>query len=682
MGCGNTKNKAPKLTKQQREEGKRKVKALVEEASEEQGAGIFILKDYKTGTKEGNLATKERSRLTVLLNPENELHTLCFQPNSSKINHKSCQFTSSPINGDETKKIDKETRTRFGNTSVFPYSVHGIVRVDLGNGSYKTGTGILIGADLVLTAAHNLYDFKGTKEKYPSVEFIPGMNEQDAPFGVFKVIESYVPGAYLETWEQEDYALLVLDEPAGVFAGYFGLCVAEKEILKGKELQVIGYPGVIRSKDELQTLSGTGRHQLWGMKGKAWSFEEEKSSEGLINYGDIVTSPGQEGSGVFYRVKGTNEYYVIGIHISEKERGNAAWITKTRFNQIESWVGQARRNLLAKESEPQGALKLKKLDLNFTFFADAGVEALVEYSLPNLETLTIIWEKISKESFTALVEKTKWPNLTLLDISNTDFGAEGAAVLSKAVSLKKLTELYLPSNALLEKGAQELFKNTAWTNLTVLDVSSNSIGRDGVAALTKNVSWTKLKEVNLQWNELGDEGVMVLCQNSQWPDLTTLLLSENQFGAEAAKVLSQTAAWTKLVTLDLSGNPIKGEGAAALTTNNSWTNLTTLVLSRCKISDEGARGLSKNTSWTILAKLDLSSNELMSEGAKALGENVSWKNLVELNLSSNVIDDVGAAGLGKNESWVYLSILNLTENKIGNEGEAVLLKRWPNLSLF
>ena len=85
------------------------------------------------------------------------------------------------------KKFDRGLRTSFENASTFPYSVHGLVRVELGNGSYITGTGILIGPDLVLTAAHNIYDVKETKQKYASIEFIPGINEKEIPFGIFKV---------------------------------------------------------------------------------------------------------------------------------------------------------------------------------------------------------------------------------------------------------------------------------------------------------------------------------------------------------------------------------------------------------------------------------------------------------------------------------------------------------------
>ena len=134
----------------------------------------------------------------------------------------------------------------------------------------------MIGPDLVLTAAHNLFsESDRTKEKYTKVEFIPGINEGLTPFGVFKVVESYVPDEFSETREKEDYALLVLDGIPGKQSGYFGLHSAEKQEFIGKELWIIGYPGHVRTQDktnQLQMLSTQGRHQLWGMKGKIGIF--------------------------------------------------------------------------------------------------------------------------------------------------------------------------------------------------------------------------------------------------------------------------------------------------------------------------------------------------------------------------------------------------------------------------
>ena len=72
-------------------------------------------------------------------------------------------FVSSPIeelNSDDAPKIKEfkeELRHRIQNVSLFPYSVHGLVKANYGGGMISIGSRTLIEANLVLTAAHNLY---------------------------------------------------------------------------------------------------------------------------------------------------------------------------------------------------------------------------------------------------------------------------------------------------------------------------------------------------------------------------------------------------------------------------------------------------------------------------------------------------------------------------------------------
>ena len=484
--------------------------------------------------------TEEKSQLNIVENSPDQIKTLCFQPKLDKVIRMQaievCEFKSNPIHHSiqETesmhlKKFDREIRTRFEDTSSFPYSVHGIVKIDSGEGKYKTGTGILIGTDLVLTAAHNIYDCKGSKEKYSNIEFIPGMNEQEMPFGIFKVVESYVPEEFLKSWDREDYALLVLEGVPGVFAGYFGLHVAEKDRLKGRELHVIGYPGSVRTKDErnkLKMLSGRGKHQLWGMKGKSWFFENGENDEFLINYVDILTTPGQSGSGVFYQVEGTQEYYVIGVHVLGREGegtyNSATWITRKRFSQLRKWVDQSRRNLISRKISQEGPVAIKSLNLSYRDIGDIGVGVLLDYVIPNLE---------------------------ILDLRQNKIGAEGATGLGKNVSWTNLTRLYLWENNIGDEGATGLGKNVSWTNLTGLYLLENNIGDEGATGLGKNVSWTNLTTLHLWGNKIGDEGATGLGKNVSWTNLTTLHLWGNKIGAEGATGLGKNVSWTNLKTL-------------------------------------------------------------------------------------------------------------------------------------
>ena len=164
-----------------------------EEEKSSQMKHLIDLSSKQDDRKELEKLSEERSVLAVISQSETQFKTLCFKPDPNSNEHlQKCSFSSTSIRADDSspfKEFEKELRTRFETTSKFPYSVHGIVRADLGEGRYVTGSGILIGPDLVLTAAHNLFsESDRTKEKYTKVEFIPGINEGLTPFGVFKVV--------------------------------------------------------------------------------------------------------------------------------------------------------------------------------------------------------------------------------------------------------------------------------------------------------------------------------------------------------------------------------------------------------------------------------------------------------------------------------------------------------------
>ena len=493
---------------------KERIEKELEDGKQEQTNPVIKLASNQNDPDYLKRFAEEKSRLVIVFDSKSQLKTLCFQPNQRKSNRlqnlETCNFKSDPIqegdyNDDEYnfKKIDREVRTRFENTSTFPYSVHGLVRVDRGNGSYRTGTGILIGPDLVLTAAHNICDYEETKQKYASIEFIPGINEEETPFGIFKVVESYVPDEFPKTWEKEDYALLILEGAPGNLAGYFGLHVAEQEIIKekNKELHIIGYPGYVRTKDErnkLKFLSKKGRHQLWGMKGEGWLEVDKENGEFLINYANILTTGGQSGSGVFYHDKVTGEYYVIGVHIlgrgGEGGYNSGTWITNSRFSQIEKWISQARKNLIARilaQNSQDGKVTIKNLNLKSLFIGDAGMEALSEFLLPEIESLDLQENHISEIGVQVLSEKTSFKKLNVLNLSSNNIGDTGATELSKNTSWKNLTTLDLWRNNIGGEGATELSKNTSWKNLTTLDLSYNNIGAEGKTAIQKR--WPKLK---------------------------------------------------------------------------------------------------------------------------------------------------------------------------------------------
>ena len=93
------------------------------------------------------------------------------------------------------------------------------------DGTPMWGSRVLIGTNIVLTAAHNVYnDEKPFRKRYSHIKFIPGANEDEAPFGEIEVDQVFAPEEYINHKEVDDdengmssanYALLILKKPIG-----------------------------------------------------------------------------------------------------------------------------------------------------------------------------------------------------------------------------------------------------------------------------------------------------------------------------------------------------------------------------------------------------------------------------------------------------------------------------------
>ena len=409
---------------------------------------------------------------------------------------------------DALKKIENDTRVRVDQTEVFPSCVHGIVRIKIEDGKpedgkpedgkpedgkpedgkpedgkpeERWGSGTLIGPDLVLTVAHNLYGSSSSSSKqYAKITFIPGARDTIAPFGEIGVVKVFVPDEYKSEQLPEnslstyDYGILKLDVPIGNYIGYFGLEAVFKETIKAinltKNFQLKGYPW--DKYDENGKKFG-----LYGDTGKLTIDLET----GLLRY-SMVTYPGQSGSAIFYEQEG--KYMVVGVHIgdskSKDQPGVGIWITQERFDQIDKWKKEAEESRLIPVRD-----RLKCIDAS------------------------IIIEK-------KILDLIKVQDQEIISFKNYLMGAEGAKLLSLNSGWSSLKVLDLDNNSLGVSGAQELSKNTSWINLEVLSLSTNSLGDEGLLKLSYNNSWKKLSELNLANNDITDDGLEALSNNEVW----------------------------------------------------------------------------------------------------------------------------------------------------------------------
>jgi V8-like Glu-specific endopeptidase len=283
---------------------------------------------------------EELTGFKVIKDQGSEIQTLCFEPSTTRRPQKISILNypnASPVlefTGKSHKPLNsvKDKRERYFKTKSFPQSAIGVVLIKHSENETTWGTGVMIGPDIVLTAAHNVYnDAEPVRKKYANIKFIPGINGNEAPFGEIKIEDIYAPEAYInhkggkegDDLCPEDYALLMLKIPIGMKTGYFGLHIADRNMIKNKEISIIGYPGD-------KVLGKQGIFEQWGEKGKIEFIESQKD---LIHY-EITTYSGQSGSGVIYEDE-KRQFYVIGVHVmGDVKLNSACWLTRERFFKI------------------------------------------------------------------------------------------------------------------------------------------------------------------------------------------------------------------------------------------------------------------------------------------------------------------------------------------------------------
>ena len=600
------------------------------------------------------------------------IETCCFKPSTSNKLETFCKESLDNVASqkDEEGKMEipvetnNDTKQGHANTISFPQSVHGLILARKSEEEApRWGSGILVGANIVLTAAQNVYDDeKPIRKRYPLIKFIPGAHGDETPFGEVEVDEVFAPQDYINHIvkneengknEEDDYALLVLKKPVGDEAGYFGLFSSGfGTFIEEKEISIVGYSG-----PKLQYGDKGGVTQ-WRVNGKITEFDMNR---GLFHYNIDANSGIQVGSGIFYqRESGVGEFLVIGVHLG---KNSASWITRNKLFELIKQMRTDRSNKfgeIIQGQDEEGCIK----SLNFMEkrIGNSGLSFLLKCGLNGLEDLNLEGCEIGSKELEDLNMNSKWPHLRILNLARNNFRNEGCKLLRNNITWKSLKVLNLACNGLTDMGIKEIAQNTSWPELEELYLSTNNLKDEGVILLAASNNWKNLKVLDLTRNKIGDKGAAAIAKNEAWKNLERVILRQNSIGDKGACSIAMNTFWSHLEQLDLHSNDIKDEGTIAIAKNVSWKNLKDLNLEKNKINDKGAVAVAGNVTWNNLRKLSFSGTKIGNGGAIAISKNTTWKQLQVLSLSDNQISWKGIVALCVNSTWKSIERIELLYN--------------------
>lgn len=212
---------------------------------------------------------------------------------------------------------DEYDREIVTNTSQEPYSAICFLHMYFGNSQYR-GSGFLIGPNLLLTVAHNLYDdgtsdnttnptFATSIDVYPGATKDPNSNWVTTPYEIVGVESFYIPKKYYE-YERDnnnplrndyDWGICILDSNIGYETGWLDIDITPNDI--SSNVNIIGFPG-------------NGKFNMYSGEGEILGVTDYK----LLHTADAET--GSSGSPVF--IKGDENYIVQGVLSAQDPNAN------------------------------------------------------------------------------------------------------------------------------------------------------------------------------------------------------------------------------------------------------------------------------------------------------------------------------------------------------------------------
>ena len=223
----------------------------------------------------------------------------------------------------ESEVIGRDTRVPVPNTRVAPfrYICHFVLDRDT---PWCSGT--LVAPNVVLTAAHCLFQFRNSPGR---LRVIPGRNGIDQPFGFARVLRLSLARGYRGPQDdvtRRDYGVVYLAQPIGLRVGHWtiahtssridpiGTSISDTPINNGQQLHISGYPA-----DKVFIAGNPPQRvvQQWRSQNILRTIDEF----GMMHYLND-TFGGHSGSPVWIeRPASLGGHVMIGVHLGGDDRG-------------------------------------------------------------------------------------------------------------------------------------------------------------------------------------------------------------------------------------------------------------------------------------------------------------------------------------------------------------------------
>lgn len=311
-------------------------------------------------------------------------------------------------------------------------------------------------------------------------------------------------------------------------------------------------------------------------------------------------------------------------------------------------------------------LNLTSIDLNGSNLSGRVISSLIESGLfsacdhLNLSASTTSAQEAHEEDWI-----TGFPNLRVLDLSDTVFGRRNTQALLKAPWPRLEALLLSGTRGLQSPKLIEFAGRSDLPKLRALDLRGHRLTKAASIAILSGIA-TQLDRLNL--SETGLTDAHLTQQSAVELPATELNLSNNRISDAGLLALSRNLKAPRLRRLNLSGNSLSRVSIDAIF--EAWPTLQILELSRCGLKAPAGTALASATPCA-LAWLNLAGNMLGDEGVAALCQG-DWSALLGLDLSTNALTDASAASLANAPSLPRLARLELTQNEISGDGRASL----------